>query len=44
MKRIPVHVGEKGLRPLEGWRKAYVLVPAYAIGLAVSLFPHEVAW
>jgi predicted alpha/beta hydrolase len=27
MKRIPVSVGTKSLRPLEGWRKAYVLVP-----------------
>jgi hypothetical protein len=43
LKRIPVHVGDRELRPLEGWRKAYVLVPSYAIGLAVALFPHEVA-
>ena len=43
MKRIPVSVGRKALRPLEGWRKAYVLVPCYAIGLAVTSFPHEVA-
>lgn len=43
MKRIPVTVGNTELRPLEGWRKAYVLVPTCAIGAAVILFPHEVA-
>lgn len=43
MNRIPVTLGNKDLKPLEGWRKAYVLVPSYAIGVAVSLFPHEVA-
>ncbi|WP_428506926.1 hypothetical protein [Roseateles sp.] len=43
MKRIPVTVGNTELKPLEGWRKAYVLIPTYAIGLAVTTFPHEVA-
>ncbi|MCZ8072778.1 MAG: hypothetical protein O9341_01480 [Paucibacter sp.] len=43
MKRIPVTVGNTELKPLEGWRKAYVLIPTYAIGLAVTAFPHEVA-
>lgn len=43
MKRIPVTVGNTELKPLEGWRKAYVLIPTHAIGLAVSTFPHEVA-
>lgn len=43
MKRIPVSVGKTELRPLEGWRKAYVLVPCYAMGWAVTSFPHEVA-
>jgi hypothetical protein len=43
MRRIPITVGNTELKPLEGWRKAYVLVPSYAIGVAVSLFPHEIA-
>jgi hypothetical protein len=43
MRRIPVSLGSKDLEPLEGWHKAYVLVPTYAIGLGVCLFPHEVA-
>ena len=43
MRRVPVRVGNTELKPLEGWRKAYVLVPMYAIGLAVCLFPNEVA-
>jgi hypothetical protein len=43
LRRIPVTLGNKEIAPLEGWRKAYVLVPTYAIGICVSLFPHEVA-
>ena len=43
MRRIQVMVGNTELKPLEGWRKAYVLIPTYAIGLAVTTFPHEVA-
>ena len=43
MRRIPVRLGNRQLEPLEGWRKAYVLAPTYAIGICVTLFPHEVA-
>lgn len=43
MRRIPVTIGNTELKPLEGWRKAYVLVPTYAIGMVVAFFPHEVA-
>jgi hypothetical protein len=42
-RTIPVTLGNKELRPLEGWRKAYVLGPTYLIGVAVSLWPHEIA-
>jgi Ca2+/H+ antiporter len=42
-RTIPVSLGNTELSPLEGWRKTYVLVPMYAIGLAVSLWPHQVA-
>ena len=40
---IPVTVGNKQLKPLEGWRKSYVLVPTYAIGFLVAAFPHQIA-
>ena len=43
LRRIPVTLGNKQLKPLEGWRKAYLLVPTYALGLAVSAYPHAVA-
>jgi len=40
---IPVAIGFRSLPPLRGWRKAYVIGPAFLIGLAVSLHPHQVA-
>lgn len=43
IRSIPVTLGSKELAPLEGWRKAYVLVPTYAISIVVIVFPHEVA-
>ena len=43
MRRIPLTLGNRQVEPLEGWRKAYVLVPTYAIGVCVTLFPHEIA-
>jgi hypothetical protein len=43
LPRIPVRLGYTELRPLEGWRKAYVLVPTYIIGITATFFPHEVA-
>jgi hypothetical protein len=42
-KTIPVTLGNTEITPLEGWRKAYVLVPAYGIALAVVIWPHAVA-
>lgn len=42
-RTIPVTLGNTELTPLEGWRKAYVLIPTYLIGAAVSLWPHQVA-
>jgi hypothetical protein len=42
-RTIPVTLGSTELTPLEGWRKAYVLVPTYSIGTVVSLWPHQVA-
>ena len=42
-KEIPVHLGSREVALLSGWRKAYGLVPAYSIGILVSLFPHAVA-
>ena len=42
-KQIPVTLGNRELAPLEGRRKAYVLVPCYCVAVAVSFFPHEVA-
>jgi thiol:disulfide interchange protein len=42
-RTIQVTLGNTALTPLAGWRKAYVLVPAYAIGTVVSLWPHQVA-
>lgn len=43
LPRIPVFMGNRELAPLEGWRKAYVLAPAYAIAILVTAFPHQVA-
>jgi len=40
---IPVSMGSRTLTPLRGWKKSYVVVPALVIGLAVALYPHEVA-
>lgn len=42
-KSIPVSLGDREIEPLEGWRRAYVLVPTFALGALVSVFPHEVA-
>jgi hypothetical protein len=42
-RNIPVTLGRTKITPLEGWRKAYVLVPTYCIGAAVALWPHQVA-
>jgi hypothetical protein len=39
--RIPVFIGRKRAGTLVGWRKAYVLVPAFALGLAVAAFPEQ---
>ena len=43
LPRIPVFIGYRELAPLEGWRKAYVLVPSYVIAILVTAFPHHVA-
>jgi hypothetical protein len=40
-KEIPISLGSQVITSLTGWRKAYVLVPAFALGLAVVLAPHE---
>jgi hypothetical protein len=40
---IPVHFGHREVNVLTGWRKAYVLVPAYCLGGLISVFPHAVA-
>lgn len=40
---IPVSLGNSEKTTLRGWRKACVLVPAYGIGAAVSLWPHQIA-
>ncbi len=40
---IPVHFGRRQVGELVGWRRAYVLLPAYIIGGLVTLFPHQVA-
>ncbi|WP_428415728.1 hypothetical protein [Methylibium sp.] len=42
-RTIPVTLGNTELTLLEGWRKAYVLVPTYAIGTVVVLWPNQVA-
>ena len=42
-RTIPVTLGNTEITPLEGWRKAYVLVPMYFIGAVVSVWPHQVA-
>ncbi len=42
-KTIPVTLGQTEIKPLQGWRKAYVLVPSYCIAIAVVLWPHQVA-
>jgi hypothetical protein len=43
VKEIPIHVGSRPFSPLTGRRKAFALIPAILIGLAISLYPHEVA-
>ena len=43
LPRIPVHVGEKQVASLEGWRKLYAVIPMYAIGLAVVIWPTIIA-
>jgi hypothetical protein len=42
-KAIPVHVGDRQVGLLAGWRKAFALVPMYLIGITVTVFPHEAA-
>jgi len=42
-KRIPVYAGPKLVGALEGWRKAYVLLPSYTIAAAICVFPLQVA-
>jgi thiol:disulfide interchange protein len=42
-REISVSVGNTEKTTLCGWRKAYVLIPAYGIGAAVSLWPHQIA-
>jgi hypothetical protein len=39
--RIPVYAGRRRVGTLIGWRKVYVLAPAFAIGLAVAAFPEH---
>ena len=43
LTRIPIHLGEKQVGALEGWRKLYILVPMYGLALAVVLWPTAVA-
>lgn len=40
---IPLSVGATELEPLTGWRKSFVLLPTYLIGLLVAVFPHSSA-
>lgn len=43
MQNIPVHIGNREVSQLVGWRKAFVVLPAAAIGSLVSFYPHQVA-
>jgi hypothetical protein len=40
---IPLHVGNRKPTQLAGWHKMIVVLPAIAIGCAVSFYPHQVA-
>ena len=40
---IPLFLGDKQTGELKGWRKSYVLIPSYLIGLLVAFYPNEVA-
>ena len=41
--RIPVHVGNKQVASLEGWRKAIAVVPMFAVGFAIIIWPTAIA-
>ena len=42
-RTIPFAIGSTDLAPLQGWHKAYVLIPAYCIAICVIVWPHQVA-
>ena len=41
--RIPIRLGEHQIASLEGWHKLYAIVPVGAVGLAVVIWPTEIA-
>jgi hypothetical protein len=43
LSRIPIHLGERQVASLEGWRKLYAIIPMFAIGLAVVIWPTAIA-
>jgi len=42
-RSIVVHIGSRKVSRLVGWRKAFVVLPAFVIGGLVSFYPHQVA-
>ncbi len=42
-KEISLSIGHRELSPLTGLNKGLVLLPTYAIGTLVTLYPHQVA-
>lgn len=43
LSRIPVHIGQKQVASLAGWRKLYAIIPMSTIGLAVVIWPTAIA-
>jgi len=39
-RSIPVYLGRELKAELIGWKKAWVVVPAFALGVAVAAYPH----